>query len=92
MSRGSWILVGSVAALAALASTLASTSPDGLERVSRELGFAKQEQTLYRAPLADYHLPALGSLSGAGAGLVGTLVVGVLAWGAGRLLVRPHQP
>ena len=92
MNRRRAIFAGAILLLAAAGARLASNAPDGLDRVSEELGFMAREQVVYAAPLADYALPVLpGSLSGAGAGLIGTLVVGALAWGAGRLLARPPR-
>jgi len=82
-------IVGLVLGLALAASTLASGSPDGLERVAADLGFSSREVLIYHAPAPGYALTALpGRWSGAAAGLIGALVVGLSCWGLGRALVR----
>jgi len=91
--RGPAVLVAAVVLVAALGAFVASSSPDGLERVAADLGFADQERSSFHAPLADYTVPGLPQgLSGAAAGLLGAGLVGLLAWGAGRLLTRRRQP
>ena len=64
--------------LAAIATPLASSWPDGLDRVAQMLGFehhARQEP-LVKAPLPDYGVPGLeqSPLSGSLAGLTGALL------------------
>ena len=67
----------------------ASVSPDGLERVAGDLGFEGRAETRYAAPAPDYVLPGIGGrLSGSAAGVLGAVMVGGLAWGAGRLVTR----
>ena len=89
MSRSKLILIGAVLFIAAVASFVASASPDGLERVAADLGFEGRATTLYAAPLPDYAAPNTTSpLSGPLVALLGTALVGGLCWGAGRLLVR----
>jgi cobalt/nickel transport system permease protein len=74
---------------------LASTRPDGLERVAALLGFRARALTApLPTPLADYQLPGLGSASAAtwAAGCVGVLVVFALAHGLALALVpRPNE-
>jgi cobalt/nickel transport protein len=64
--------------IAVLLSPLASSLPDGLERVAEKLGFSDQatEKPLVSAPLPDYTIPVLGEtrLSTSIAGLIGTLI------------------
>jgi cobalt/nickel transport protein len=71
--------------LAGAASTFASSSPDGLERVAREQGIARTEQShaLGHGPMADYDVEAVGdgALSGGLAGVTGVLVVLALTTG-----------
>lgn len=89
MSRAAWIFGGAIVGIALVASTIASSSPDGLERVAADLGFSGHEATNYHAPLPDYEVPAAPpAVSGALAGLLGTATVGGLAWAAGRLVTR----
>ncbi len=69
---------------------LASTRPDGLERVAAALGFeAKATGSALRAPMADYRVPGLGSATAAtwAAALAGVIVVFLLAYGLAALLV-----
>ena len=89
MSRTRWAGVAVIALVAGGASWVASSSPDGLERVAADLGFADREETHFRAPLPEYAVPGMPErLSGAAAGLLGAAAVGLLAWGAGRILVK----
>lgn len=89
MKGSSVVFGGAVLVIALGASWVASSSPDGLERVAADLGFSDREATHYHAPLPDYEVSALpGALSGMAAGLVGTALVGLACWGAGRLLVK----
>ena len=47
--------------IVALAAAFASTNPDGLEWVSRGLGFASStEETSALAPFGSYEVPAIG--------------------------------
>lgn len=83
------------ALLAGLVSVVASSHPDGLEYVAHTLGFGSQAQdhAFADSPLADYQVSALGSggLSTGLSGLIGLLVVAVLAFGLMRLLRRPSR-
>jgi cobalt/nickel transport system permease protein len=84
------------AALAVFVSPFASSSPDGLERVAEDKGFAATAvEPVWRfSPLADYAVPGLGGggLSTAVAGLVGTLALFGLALGAGMVISRSRRP
>jgi cobalt/nickel transport protein len=94
MKNGRWWLGGLLAALAiaALLSPWASPWPDGLDRVSEQLGFRGRErkQPIVAAPLADYKLPGAGGAgwSTAAAGVTGTLVVFGGTCLLGRVLTR----
>jgi cobalt/nickel transport system permease protein len=84
-SRG-WVWVGGALALAVtLISPLASTDPDGLNRVATDLGFINTAQSS-AGPLAGYALPFLesASLSKIVAGAIGVLVVGAVVFLVGR--------
>lgn len=75
---------GGVAAAIALAlfiSPLASSAPDGLEKVAEDKGFLKKggQPVWTHAMMPDYQLPSMGKKSGLLAGIAGTL----LAFGAG---------
>lgn len=91
-SRG-WILAGILITLAVVAlSPLASTDPDGLNRVAMNLGFIETAQAT-GGPLAGYTIPFLAhtSLGKIAAGTIGVLVVLVLALIAGRTLQKKSQ-
>ncbi|MDX2253963.1 MAG: PDGLE domain-containing protein [Pseudanabaenaceae cyanobacterium bins.39] len=84
-------------AIAALIAPLASTDPDGLDRVSQDLKFANkanQEPITQKLPpsqiFAEYSVKAVENpkMSTAIAGIAGTLVTFGLAWGLGKLTVR----
>jgi cobalt/nickel transport system permease protein len=91
-SRG-WIMAGMVIALVViLLSPLASTNPDGLNRVAMNLGFINSAQA-GSGPLAGYTISLFenASLSKIAAGTVGALVVLVVAFLAGRTLQKKSQ-
>lgn len=92
------IIMGLGAALlvAVFLSPLASSDPDGLNRVAEDLNFANREaknapaQQLPFAEVFDgYALRGVPEgVATPMAGLVGTLVAFGLAWGGGKLLLR----
>jgi cobalt/nickel transport system permease protein len=87
-SRG-WVLAGiALTLVVVLLSPLASASPDGLERVAKDLGFLKASQPAPFHLIPDYTLPFLGAtpLSTVLAGALGVLVVLGLAFLLGRSL------
>ncbi|HNQ35940.1 MAG TPA: PDGLE domain-containing protein [bacterium] len=76
--------------LAAFLSPLASSWPDGLEKVAGQLGFLERGGAAAPAPAPDYLVPGIrsGALSTALAGLAGTLVVFGASLGLAALLRR----
>ena len=94
MNRRTFFLVGLVVSLllAGVASYYASAHPDGLEFVAEQAGFldTARDSAAADGPLADYRARGLGDarLSGGVAGVVGCLVVLVLAGGLALLLRR----
>lgn len=78
--------------IAGLVSYYASSHPDGLEFVSRSLGFgdAARQSPTEGSPLAGYAVRGVsdGRLSGGLAGVVGAVVVGLLMFGLVRLVRR----
>lgn len=80
--------------LAGVASYYASGSPDGLNRVAGDLGFASVEQTsgASNGPLAGYEVAGLGNArwSGGLAGVLGCLVV--LGCSSVFYLLRTRSP
>lgn len=92
-TRGSsrWAAAGLVAALAVvLLSPLASSDPDGLEKVAEDVGFLERGLPNMLGPLPDYTVPFLGetAISTIAAGLVGALIVAGIAYGLARTLGR----
>lgn len=78
--------------LAGVVSVWASSHPDGLEFVAGRLGFGDSagEHAAAGSPLADYGTAGIDDarLSGGLAGVVGVVVVAVLAFGLMHLLRR----
>ena len=76
--------------LALFVSPFACAWPDGLEKVADRLGFAHRaaSEPLLAAPLADYHLSWVKSapLATSLAGVIGTLIVFVLAFITARIV------
>ncbi|MCP4139297.1 MAG: cobalamin biosynthesis protein CbiM [Chloroflexi bacterium] len=78
-----WIFVGAAISLFVLIlSPLASSNPDGLERVAGDLGFLAQGKDAPFSILPDYTLPFLGegAFSTIAAGIIGALVVAILVF------------
>jgi cobalt/nickel transport system permease protein len=89
-SRG-WVAAGMLMTLIVLLlSPLASTNPDGLERVANDLGFLEAGQPALFEFLPDYTLPFLGStpLSTILAGGLGMLILLALIFFAGRSMQK----
>jgi len=77
--------------VAALLSPLASSNPDGLERVATDLGFVeKGEGAKLKAPLADYLFPGIDSeaVSKAAAGIAGTIITFAAMYGLARVMKK----
>ncbi|MGK7954288.1 MAG: PDGLE domain-containing protein [Crocosphaera sp.] len=95
----SFILTGIGIALivAVFISPFASSNPDGLDRVSQDLEFeekaiedAPAQKLPFYAIFEEYGLRGVpDALATPLAGLAGTMVTFGLAWGTGKLLVRP---
>jgi cobalt/nickel transport protein len=86
--------------IAIFLSPFASSDPDGLNRVSEDLGFDKEaieETPAHKLPFAQLFdgYAFKGVPEGVAtplAGLVGTLATFGLAWGIGKLVVRGTSP
>jgi cobalt/nickel transport system permease protein len=91
-ARGStWIAIGLVIALAvAFSSPLASSSPDGLERVAEDQAFTEKAQTAPYTILPDYTIPGISdeALTTIAAGVIGVLVVAGVGYGVARMAGR----
>jgi cobalt/nickel transport system permease protein len=89
-----WAVMGALIALAVVViSPIASTDPDGLERVAKDLGFLSAGQASPFSIIPDYTLPFLGktSLSTIAAGIIGVLVVLGIVFMLGRALRAPIE-
>ena len=77
--------------LAAAVSPYASASPDGLQRVAADKGFAHRGQVHDDSPAPGYAFPGVEDpkLATGLAGFAGTLGVFALGYGAARVLRRP---
>jgi cobalt/nickel transport protein len=82
--------------IAVFLSPFASSNPDGLDRVAQDQGFEKkaaEEPIAHKLPFyqvfEEYQLRGVPEqIATPAAGLIGTLVVFGLAWGAGKILIR----
>jgi hypothetical protein len=86
-----WWLVGlAVALIVAFLSPLASSSPDGLERVAEDQGFIGAAQDPSFEVIPDYVFPGVANEAVATilAGITGTLVLYAAMYGVGRLLAK----
>ena len=91
-----WLQIGLIACLAvACLSPLASSSPDGLERVAENEGFFDLGQEAPFQVITDYIFPGMENeaLATILAGLIGTLILFGVAYGMARLLrSRKKEP
>src|SRR5690606_11216985 len=91
-ARGSgWVAAGLVIALAvALVSPLASSDPDGLERVAIDQGFEELAQEPGYELLPDYTIPFVEheALTTILAGVLGVLAVAAVTYGLARFVRR----
>lgn len=87
--KSKWWLVAFLVCLAlAVISPLASSSPDGLERVAEDKGFIDSAGEAPYQIIADYVFPGIGNEAVATiiAGIIGTLLLFGIAYGLGWLL------
>jgi cobalt/nickel transport system permease protein len=87
--RGALALVTASTVLACLGIFIASTRPDGIQKLALQTGITSHAVNLLTSPLADYRLQVLSSpfLTRSLAGLIGLLVVYLLCLGVSRLLM-----
>lgn len=87
------ITFGVTLVIAGLLSPLASPNPDGLERVAEDYGFMERAINVLRAPIPDYVLPGFSNeaLATGLAGIIGTTVVFLVAYGVGRVLTKARH-
>ena len=87
--KSKWWLISLLICLAvACLSPLASSSPDGLERVAEDRGFIELGQEAPYQVIADYVFPGIENeaLSTILAGIIGTLILFGAAYGLAWLL------
>jgi hypothetical protein len=90
-SRRWWIAGLAIAALVVIVlGPLASSDPDGLERVAEDAGFIGMAENLIAGVLGDYAIPGVDSawLSTVLAGLLGLAIVVLVMVVIGRLVAR----
>jgi PDGLE domain len=90
-SRAWWVVGLAVAVLVVvILAPLASSDPDGLERVAEDSGFLASAQDALYSILPDYSVPGVedGTLTTILAGLIGLAIVFMLMWGLGVVLTR----
>lgn len=90
MNKRWWIVGLGLALLVAVLSPLASSHPDGLERVAEDQGFIDRALAPVFELIPDYAFPGIDNeaLSTIMAGVVGTAIMFLLMFGLGRLLAR----
>ncbi len=90
MNKYWWVVGLGLALLVAFLSPLASSHPDGLERVAEDKGFIEKAREPWYEVIPDYVFPGLSSERAATivAGLVGTLVVFLLVMGMSRAITK----
>lgn len=88
-----WHIALAVALLVALISPLASSSPDGLEKVAEDKGFIEEAEKAPFEFIANYIFPGIENEAAATilAGITGTLAIFGLSYGVARLLRRRKQ-
>jgi len=78
------------AAIAVFLSPMASSHPDGLEKVAEDKNFLQtaEDKEVIKAPVSDYSMPGIKNKTVAGsiAGLIGTIIVFCIAYGIGLCL------
>jgi cobalt/nickel transport system permease protein len=79
--------------LAAVGIWVASRLPDGLERLAQKLGLPFAAQRVFRSPLSDYQIAALGGnwFSRVSAGLLGLAFIYVVCALGGHLIARGRR-
>ena len=90
-----WWVVGLAiaAAVVIILAPLASSDPDGLERVAQDQGFLESARDAVYSIIPDYTVPGIdGNLSTILAGLIGVVIVFGLMVLLGRVLARRRQP
>ena len=91
IGRWWWAIGIAIAALVVvILAPLASSDPDGLERVAEDQGFIERAENFFSGLLGDYAIPGVDNegLSTILAGLIGVAIVVVLVLILGRVVAR----
>jgi cobalt/nickel transport protein len=83
------IIIGLLVAITlAIFSFLASSSPDGLERIAEDKNFLETARVVMNSPIPDYLFPGINNerIAGSLAGISGVLIVFALGFGIAKLL------
>jgi len=88
-----WLVALGICLLVAVFSPLASSAPDGLERVAENKGFLELAGSSPFTVIADYVFPGIENeaLSTIIAGIIGTLVLFGMAYGLAWLIVSSSK-
>lgn len=88
-----WLIAFLICLVVAIFSPLASSSPDGLERVAEDKGFLDLSGEAPFQIIADYVFPGIENEAVATiiAGIIGTLLLFGMAYGLGWLLVATRR-
>jgi cobalt/nickel transport protein len=89
-----WHIALAICLAVVFLSPLASSSPDGLEKVAEDHGFVEQSREAPFQVIADYLFPGIENeaLATILAGIIGTLVIFGTVYGLARLLrLRKRQ-
>lgn len=88
-----WLAALAVCLAVAIFSPLASSSPDGLEKVAEDKGFIGLAGSPSFQVITDYIFPGIQNeaLATIMAGVIGTLILFGLAYGVAFLLVRSRR-
>ncbi len=93
MKSNWWLVALFICLVVAMFSPLASSSPDGLERVAEDKGFIDLAGGTPFQIIADYVFPGIENEAVATiiAGVIGTLLLFALAYGVAWLLVATRR-
>lgn len=91
VGRWWWVIgIAIVAVVVVVLAPLASSDPDGLERVAEDNGFIAQAQNVVGGLLGDYAIPGIDdpTVSTVLSGLLGVVILLVVVFALGRVLAR----
>jgi hypothetical protein len=88
-----WLVALGVCLVIAILSPLASSAPDGLEKVAEDKGFLDTASASRFQIIADYLFPGIHNqaLATIVAGIIGTLLLFGLAYGLGWILAQSRR-